>query len=288
MRHVDLKKVAKCLPKSWAKAAKDAHNAIKGLARGPRADAINNSPKWQKLRKALGDFLDGKCWYCESRLKRCPTPIDHYRPKNSVKEDPNHGGYWWLAYSWDNYRFACPHCNSYGTAESRGVAGGKADHFPLWDNRKRARGPRASNAVPDPLDAEQPLILDPAREADPGFLWFDPDGKVVPHPKVCADPKGYHYKRAIESIRILGLGQDELIGRRGMHCEKILECLAEADDLLIKSDAWDATASRQLDRRVKQLQEAMGVMAEYSAATKATLMAQRGTSRAVELVFAAG
>jgi len=44
--------------------------------------------------------------------------------------------------------------------------------------------------VPDPLDAEQPLILDPAREGDPGLLWFDPNGKVVPHPITCKDPKG--------------------------------------------------------------------------------------------------
>ena len=157
MRHVDLKEVSKRLPKKWPAVAKSAHGAIRKLAKGPRTEAINKAPKWQQLRKVLGDFLDGKCWYCESRLKRSPTPIDHYRPKNSVKEAPNHGGYWWLAYSWKNYRFACTHCNSYGSAQSRGVAGGKSDYFPLWDEKKRATRPNSS------LESEQPLILDPAR-----------------------------------------------------------------------------------------------------------------------------
>jgi hypothetical protein len=137
------------------------------------------------------------------------------------------------------------------------------------------------------LDGEQPLILDPAREADPGHLWFNPDGTVIPHPVVCTDDKGYMHRRATETIRILGLGQDELIERRGKHCEKVLICLADADDLLVKANAGDATAAKELDRLVRQLQEAWDELAEYSAATRATLMAQRGTSKAVELVFGA-
>jgi uncharacterized protein (TIGR02646 family) len=288
MRHVDSKQIGKALPKDWAKVADEAYASIKDLAKDERAAGIEKSPRWQQLRDVLGDILDGKCWYCESRLKRSPTPIDHYRPKNNVKEAPNHGGYWWLAYQWDNYRFTCSHCNTYGTAKKRGVAGGKSDHFPLWDEARRATGPRSSMHVPDPLDAEQPLILDPLREADPGLLWFDPNGKVIPHPITCRNPKGYNYKRAIESIRILGLGQDELVSRRGKHCENILERLSEADDLLMKADAGDATAARQLDKRIRELKNAIDITAEYSAATKAALMAQRGTSSAVELVFLAG
>ena len=287
MRHVDLKKIQKRLPKGWSETAAAANKAIKDLEKEARKKAIYKSQKWQELRKPLGNFLDGKCWYCESRLKRSLTPIDHYRPKNNISEVPDHGGYWWLAYSWSNYRFACSHCNMYGTAKSRGVAGGKADHFPLWDESKRAKGPRPSPDVPDPIDSEQPLILDPTLEADPGLLWFNPDGTVIPHPVICSDQKGYFHKRATESIRILGLAQDELKERRGRHCEKIIECLAEADDLLVKSNVGDATAGNVLHRRIRELKEAFEVMAEYSAATRATLMAQRGTSKAVDLVLGA-
>jgi uncharacterized protein (TIGR02646 family) len=285
VRHVNLNEVGRRLPKTWAVTAAAALAAIENLAKEPRTEAIDRAPKWQQLRKIFGDVLDGKCWYCESKIKRSPTPIDHYRPKNRVREAPNHGGYWWLAYSWENYRFACSHCNTYGSAKTRGVAGGKADHFPLWNELGRAVGPRISPRSPDPIDAEQPLILDPTREADPPLLWFNPDGTVIPHPRICEDTTGYLHERAKRSIAILGLGQDELNERRGKHCEDILECLREADDLLIKANAGDATAAKQLDRRVSQLQKALHERAEYSAATRATLMAQRGTSVAVDFVL---
>ena len=279
MRHVDLTQVAKRLPKKWPTVASDAHNAIKKMAKTSRAKAINKAPKWKLLRKVLGGVLDNKCWYCESRLKRSPTPIDHYRPKNNVNEAPNHGGYWWLAYSWKNYRFACSHCNSYGSAQSRGVAGGKADYFPLRDEKKRAKGPKSS------LSAEQPIILDPAQKADPDLLWFDPNGRILPHPVQCKNPNSYKYKRAMESIRILGLGQDELITCRGKHCEVILELLQDADELYPLARAGDTTAKRELRKKINKLKEAMDIKAEYSAATRATLMAQRGTSQAVAMVF---
>jgi uncharacterized protein (TIGR02646 family) len=285
MRYIPLETLKKRVPKDWLKDASKVDASLVPLGSAARKSIIDKDERWQSLRKIYSKFSNGKCWYCESKIKRSPKPIDHYRPKCNVAEDRGHGGYWWLAYKWENYRLACSHCNSFGSAASRGVAGGKADHFPLLDPTRRATQPRKSPDHPDPLDQEQPLILDPTRDADPALIWFDPNGSVSAHPEICADPNGYLYKKATESIRILGLQQDELVELRGAHCKQILDVLGEADDLVVSANYGDPTACKQLNRRVRALRLAMGPKAEYSAATRAALMAKRGSSKAVEIVL---
>jgi uncharacterized protein (TIGR02646 family) len=286
MRHIDPKEVKKALPATWPKAASDAYKTIESMSAKRRKSHINSNAKWQQLSKCLGDLLNGKCWYCESIIKRSATPIDHFRPKNNVKEAPKHGGYWWLAYEWKNYRFACTHCNTFGTAQKRGIAGGKNDCFPLWDEKHRATGPRPSRLVPDPIEAELPILLDPFNDADPGLLWFDEDGSISPHPKLCANKNGVKYKRADESIKIYGLYQDDLKERRGKHLEKIAETLGEADDLLLKYEDGNATAKQSLDKQIQELKNAMADKSEYSAAVRCMLMARRATSDSAELALA--
>jgi len=78
--------------------------------------------------------------------------LDHYRPKGSVAENPNHPGYYWLFADWTNLLPACSQCDAI-----------KGNSFPLMDERKRAIRPE------DALEAEKPLLLNPC---DTGF---DPD-----------------------------------------------------------------------------------------------------------------
>ena len=102
---------------------------------------------------------DDKCWYCESKQIRLDRHVDHYRPKNSVAECADHPGYWWLAFRSYNYRYSCTYCNSRRVDQRSGQAGGKADHFPLRDESRRAFSPD------DPIDDEQPTLLDPTVQA---------------------------------------------------------------------------------------------------------------------------
>ena len=37
--------------------------------------------------------------------------VEHFRPKSAVLDDPLHGGYWWLAYDFQNYLLSCSLCN---------------------------------------------------------------------------------------------------------------------------------------------------------------------------------
>jgi len=285
MQFIDLQLISRALPPEWAEKAEQAFDAVKDLPAEERREAIKKKPEWQQLKDVFGDLLNNKCWYCESILKRSPTPIDHFRPKSNVKEAPDHGGYWWLAYEWRNYRFACTHCNTFGTEEARGKPGGKQDHFPVRDESRRASGPRARADVPDPLEYEDPILLDPLKAGDPGFLWFNGDGSIIPHPVLCSDEKGYLHRRAWESIQIYGLYQDELNERRGQHLDKIRDLLVKADGLLIKSKAGDPTAKIEFDTRIQELKDAMSLKAEYSRAVKCLLMAQRGTNPSAELAL---
>ena len=65
--------------------------------------------------------------------------IDHFRPKGGVEEDPNHEGYWWLAFNWRNFRFACQWCNQRRNDRVNNTSGGKGEHFPLAAGSFRAQ-----------------------------------------------------------------------------------------------------------------------------------------------------
>jgi hypothetical protein len=107
------------------------------------------------VRRALYAIHGKVCAYCGCHLPRNDRgDVDHYRPKN-LREEPAHGGYWWLAYEFENYRLSCSTCNS-----SR-----KSDQFPL---RPRAR--RVAFKDRARLDREARLLLDPA--SDPVEEWL--------------------------------------------------------------------------------------------------------------------
>ena len=71
------------------------------------------STLWSDIKEDLAALSFGKCWYCESRENRSDLTVDHFRPKNKVKECSSHYGYWWLAFCPLNYRYACDLCNSF-------------------------------------------------------------------------------------------------------------------------------------------------------------------------------
>lgn len=102
-----------------------------------------------------------KCAWCE-RIRDVSRELDveHYRPKVAVtrwegdppavsdappKQVAIGPGYWWLAFSWENYSLACKTCNQ----------GWKRNLFPV-------REPRPS-CVEGIEKVEQPLLLDPSK-----------------------------------------------------------------------------------------------------------------------------
>lgn len=139
-------------------------------------------PKWVAFRAAFEKLSNEKCWYTESKNPGTDDDVDHYRPKGRIAEDLPHGGYYWKALEWKNFRLSSHRANRLRVNPTTQQAHGKADHFPLFDPGKRARTPS------DALAAERPLLLDPCDPLDPPKLTFNPDGTVAVAPAYESDP----------------------------------------------------------------------------------------------------
>ncbi|PHN84561.1 hypothetical protein CSB62_19175 [Vibrio splendidus] len=146
-----------------------------------RKKAINQkSGLWRLFAKSVASINNNKCWYCESVENRSNMPVDHFRPKGRVEGSPEHGGYWWLAFDWENYRYCCTYCNSLASKKSYTV--GKGDKFPLLDFDKRWMHSQQQCV-------EAPVILDPFVSGDTRRLTFsDTNGAAIPNFK-CYDLK---------------------------------------------------------------------------------------------------
>ncbi len=160
------------------------------------------------VKAALESMFHRKCAYCESYYGATqPQDVEHYRPKGRVVDsrgDILRPGYFWLAAEWSNLLPSCIDCNRSRQQDVEGQAelAGKADKFPLVDERQRARAPGEEKR-------EQPLLLDPCRDAVEGCFEFTRDGYI----RAAATGSSRNI-RADETIRILGLNRAGLVDRR--------------------------------------------------------------------------
>ena len=103
-------------------------------------------------------------------------------------------GYWWLAYTWENWLLACDRCNR----------AWKGTLFPV------AEDPRPE---PAPDMVETPLLLDPFGSENPStHLQFDPLGQVEAVPGS---------RMGFETVRTLGLDREQLRGFREEKAKRI-------------------------------------------------------------------
>ena len=83
---------------------------------------------WKAAKPQLKLETGGKCAYCESPTDTVAHgDVEHFRPKSK---------YWWLAYCYDNYVYACQICNQVH----------KGDKFPIY----ASTGPWAGPMLPTP------------------------------------------------------------------------------------------------------------------------------------------
>lgn len=133
--------------KTRAEAARQ--NAVRAYNEGKRPIKFRQEI-WSELKWHLFDLFYGKCAYCESKpLAVTSGDVEHYRPKAKVTGDanwpgdPDHPGYYWLAYDINNLLPSCESCN-------RNF--GKMNRFPV--NGRHARD--EANLID-----EEPLLLNP-------------------------------------------------------------------------------------------------------------------------------
>jgi hypothetical protein len=144
-------------------------------ARKASAAIAFSSAKWKTAKDRLKlDSLD-KCAYCEA-----PTAVvahgdvEHFRPKKL---------YWWLAYAFDNYVFACQICNQIY----------KSDNFPLLHG-KRLSSPRMPKIRPTGAKRQKlatSLVLDASGTSDEKVvaLWSSEKAALL-HPYL-QDPEPF-------------------------------------------------------------------------------------------------
>jgi len=185
---------------------------------------------WKKAKDQLRAEASGKCAYCEAPTSLVAHgDVEHFRPKSR---------YWWLAYCYDNYLFACQLCNQ----------SFKKDHFPLADDTRRMTAPSlAAGATaaqkrefvrlfaPDPFDpsAGQPWgefeaalkgegarLLNPYDAEDPEdyFAW-EPDTAIK---EVFIRPADVAYEPFCKAaIDYYGLNREELLAERARTYRKL-------------------------------------------------------------------
>ncbi|MEG4959665.1 MULTISPECIES: hypothetical protein [unclassified Microcoleus] len=212
---------------------------------------------WRELAKPLSVLQKGKCWYSESKNPTSDKDVDHFRPKNRVAEDPDHEGYWWLAFNWRNYRYSCQWCNQRRVDAANGTDGGKLDRFPVAPGSFRAR------LEGDNWRQEEVELLDPIDPEDWKLLTFLRNGQPTP-----AKDKGTReYDRAATSILVYHLNCRELVVER-MTVASTIRQLVESMDIAY-SKIIDPDMKAIYKSQQKNLLRAINHNSPYSAAALA-------------------
>lgn len=189
------------LPARWPKVYSGRVKKVSAIATHElRSEYIKNNGSWGLLKNWLANASGHKCWYCEAKSTRAPFDVDHFRPKLGITVDGvklvGHGGYYWLAYEWWNFRLSCQRCNR-PEKDDAVTLHGKANEFPIQDETKRCTLPTS------PLTTESPRLLDPCVEADCELLAHGIDGEVKP----VAPIGSWEHQRADYTIKRLGLNE---------------------------------------------------------------------------------
>jgi uncharacterized protein (TIGR02646 family) len=285
MRYVDIDILT--LPNGWQTRADNALNNLRrevaeaeatAVATGEDAAAARKAAIvaglsiharmqiWRDLTASLAALTNGKCWYSESRNPTADKNVDHFRPKSHVDEDPNHEGYWWLAFQWRNYRYASQWCNQRRVDEAHGTSGGKWDHFPLCPGSPRSR------LETDDYALEQPELLDPIDPDDWKLLTFRQDGRPTP----AKSPDTVEYKRAQTSIEVYHLHCNELVNERRALAGEIQRLVQDLERLrpqIVRNGGMKVLYKN----RQKDLLRAIRPDADYSSAALAFARAEMYT-----------
>lgn len=226
---------------------------VKARADGTLAAYAFESGKWKAAKAQLRTETHGKCAYCEASTSVVAHgDVEHLRPKSR---------YWWLAFFYENYTFACQICNQSYKGDLWEIDGPPlaAPVFPPGTTLEAEAGlltpdPRdEADGAPwapfwEAVDRELALVPDPYRERPEELLGWRADDSTrrvyamaVPH----ADPAVLaRRERVVDAmVRLLGLDRDELALLRFDRYEDVVSAA-----LLLRSS--DAAAVADARRRV--------------------------------------
>lgn len=210
------------IPVRLLKAAEKAQEKLDAIvdADERRKFIEKKSSLWRRFGRYLKQMSYGKCWYSESDCVQSFADVDHFRPKKAARRSDTitDEGYPWLAFSWENFRYAAQRSNQLNTDEETDEVVGKGAWFPLMPGSKCATwGDRC-------IAEERPVLLDPTKQDDTQLVSIDGTGSLVPSDLCMGE---YERQRVTESVRYLGLNLDGLTGARKRAMDAVLEQIQE-------------------------------------------------------------
>jgi len=296
MRFVDKDDIELLIPADWVDKAREAWEYVDEKIETARAKAesehktpveieetvvetrkkaiIAKSSIWRDAGKIIKNVMHDKCWYCETLEVRSDMPVDHFRPKNSVAECPSHPGYWWLAFDWENYRYSCTFCNERRTDVENKTAGGKWDHFPIFEPPAWAR------TATDNWRLERPQLLDPLEIDDTKLLTFHEDGYPREVVQVNTDER---YIRAKKSIDLYHLDHIKAVRARKTIAITIKNKYDRIEQLLTL-DITNPIVAREIREKKKELIRLIRQNAPFCTAAKVYLQRYRETDWVQDLL----
>lgn len=254
------------VPADLIEKAQAASLELEGLAPEERISFVKKKNKvWKAFKATLKAMSHDKCWYSETKDVQSFADVDHFRPKSEARRANGSvdDGYPWLAFDWTNFRYAAERCNRLSTNEETGETEGKSSWFPLssagpiasWDDRC--------------VDAEIPLLLDPADADDMKLIEVSADGLVVPS-SLCA---GTDLERVEWTVKCFGLN---LPGLRDARLEAMSRVTDLVDQMLeniavgLQVDA-NIADSLPIKKQRKSITKCALPISEYSLAALAQL-----------------
>lgn len=237
-----------------------ANKILEELKAAPNTDARNaiidaNATVWRELKEWLLKLSHKKCWFSEAKDCFNHWDVEHYRPKKSAKDlkGSTHGGYWWLAFDWHNFRI----CGNAGNRK-------KGTFFPLHVDCSRC-------APLGDIRYEDPQLLDPADEHDPSLLSFNLEGRAIPAANIT---DAWEKMRVEYSVERYNLDFPPLMDKRKVvwaECwNRVQEYLKEL--AFYHSDKTNVIAKDRFKQAARKIRELMREEKELSAVTRACLL----------------
>jgi hypothetical protein len=216
---------------------------------------------WKVAKRQLKAESAGKCGYCEGlTTQTAHGDVEHYRPK---------ADYWWLAYCYENYIYACQICNQTYKKTNFPIAGTRLAEPPLLPmSTDEDLDALAGTLGPDPLDtagviafqaaarAELAHIPDPyADDPERLFVWKADDtlGEVEIQPRD-GSPEALRAFRA--AVDFLGLNRQELKGSR-----YATYAPAALFVRTLKAGVIDAELTRDIEQQLRRMMSPSGQFA---------------------------
>lgn len=250
---------------TWVQRAEQCLKDIRPMSKADRAAYWTRNNIWRELYPALSELSGHKCWYSEAPENSNEWEIEHYRPKALSKAEDGaiilENGYWWLSYSWTNFRLAGALVNKLrrDRFDLDGEVYGKGNFFPL-------DGIEVAQVGDEDCECERPLLIDPINPRDVTLISFDQNGE--PYATYSKEDNLLYHRKGVLSIKFYGLDHKPL-------CRGRSKIWANCEMAVNKAHNYIKNNINDPVRRDKKIDECFLLLHNYSKYTEPYSMVVR-------------